>query len=117
MNRTSGHFITKEIEVNQGHSKTKTYRPNTFSNSNDVNQEDQNIYIDSQSSVNLPSVILQPPHYDNTDNNGSQNKMPISGHRKPKYYPVNPSPFPTRGDLAESGNSFYFIIYNAIDVV
>ncbi|XP_076673299.1 uncharacterized protein LOC143371719 isoform X2 [Andrena cerasifolii] len=88
-NGTRGHFITKEIKVNQGHSKTKTYRSNDLPSSNDLNKGDQNIYIDSQSPFELPSEDLQPPHYTPVNDNGSQTNNISShgrGHRKPKNH-------------------------------
>ncbi|XP_076238933.1 uncharacterized protein LOC143182076 [Calliopsis andreniformis] len=104
INRKRGHFFTKEIEVNQGHSRTKTYSPNNISTSNDVDTEDQNIYIDSQSTV-VPNIFLQPSYNNLDKNNGSQNSnMPAYGHRKPKYKPVNPSS--GSGDLVESGTNY-----------
>lgn len=114
INGTRGHFITKEIEVNQGHSKTKTYRPNDIPRSNESRKIDQNIYIDSQTPIfdQIPSLALQPPYYmpDNKplEHNASQNmnsSIYRQGHRTPKYYPLNTSS--GLGDLNGSGNIYF----------
>ncbi|XP_076629427.1 uncharacterized protein LOC143345828 isoform X2 [Colletes latitarsis] len=101
-----GHFIGSGIEVNQGHSKTKTYGPNDLGGSSDFNRQDQNIYFDFQSNDfnrNVPfsgpavDQHLRPPYYDPVD---PQN----SGHRTPKQRPIDSSsPSSGFGDLQESG--------------
>lgn len=112
-NGTRGHFITKPIEVNQGHSKTKTYTSNDLPSSNDLNKGDQNIYIDSQSTFELPSEDLQPPYYTPVNNSGSQTNNISShgrGHRKPKKHSINSSSQPGSEDLIGSGNNHQFLV-------
>ncbi|XP_076389775.1 uncharacterized protein LOC100879380 isoform X4 [Megachile rotundata] len=113
VNGTRGHFITKEIEINQGHSKARTYRPNDLPSVNGSRKNDQNIYIDSQSTgIGQIPVVLQPPYYtpNNTwyQHNLLRNKN-ISiynpGYRKPKYYSMNVSS--GSGDLTGSGANYH----------
>ncbi|XP_054002580.1 uncharacterized protein LOC128889196 isoform X1 [Hylaeus anthracinus] len=104
INGTRGHFLTKEIEVNQGHSKTKTYGPNDLGDPSKRNGRDQNIYIDSQSTdfgpdgpfSGVPSVdrVLRPPY---------------SGHRTSKQYPID-SPSASSGDLLGSDTNYHRVI-------
>lgn len=113
VNGTKGHFITKEVEVNQGHSKTKTYRPNDLPGYNRFNKNDQNIYLDSQvTNVDqIPSLVLQPPLYTSSDPsfpfNISRSKNTSSydrDHRNLTHNKPNFSPSATPEDVAGSGN-------------
>ncbi|XP_017796224.1 PREDICTED: uncharacterized protein LOC108577555 [Habropoda laboriosa] len=111
LNGTRGHFITKEIQVNQGHSKTKTYRPNDLPNPNEYNKNDQNIYVGSEMTNfdNIPSMVLEPPLLTpNTPSVGSNNPSRSNGYnrRAPKNYWPNNSTSMGSGDLAESGTSY-----------
>ncbi|CAK9820681.1 Prss12 [Anthophora plagiata] len=115
VNGTRGHFITKEIEVNQGHSKTKTY------SSNDLripkNKNNQNIYVDSQTTNfdYIPSMVLQPPllapNYSPSGSNNNQSygkNISSNGtnRRTSKNYWINNSTSMGSEDLAESGTNY-----------
>ncbi|XP_076544924.1 uncharacterized protein LOC117601744 isoform X1 [Osmia lignaria lignaria] len=112
INGTRAHFITKEIEVNQGHSKINTYRPNDIPRSNESRKIDQNIYIDSQTPIfdQIPSLALQPPYY-TPDNKSSIYRQ---GHRTPKHYPLNASS--GFGDLDGSGSDYHRVAVPSVNL-
>lgn len=112
INGTRGHFITKEIEVNQGHSKMKTYRPNDLQVLNEFNKSDRNIYVDSQTNIdNIPFTVLQPPPITNNHPSGSNNILrntnnSFGGHRTHRYHWIYNSSA-NFGNLSPSGNIYF----------
>lgn len=112
INGTRGHFITKEIEVNQGHSKMKTYRPNDLPVLNEFNKSDRNIYVDSQTNIdNIPFTVLQPPPITNNHPSGSNNILrntnnSFGGHRTHRYHWIYNSSA-NSGNLSPSGNIYF----------
>nr|XP_031846097.1 uncharacterized protein LOC116432824 isoform X1 [Nomia melanderi] len=97
-NDTRDHFSRKDIQIHQGHSKTKTYGPNDR-----YNISDRNIYIDSQS-TDIPTlpVELQPPYYNTFDRpNATKNTSASPGRRTSKHHRMNSSSDST-GDLSGS---------------
>ncbi|KAG7212821.1 hypothetical protein KM043_002178 [Ampulex compressa] len=71
-NGTRGHFIVKEIEVNQGHSKTQVFGPNSPQTSKEFNRTSDGYYPALPPPKNhpvthvviQPSIELEPPYYD-----------------------------------------------------
>lgn len=124
INDTRDDFITKEIEVNQGHSKMRTYRPNDLPGLNEFNKSDKNIYIDSRTSIdNIPLTVLQPPpitsnNHPSGSNNILHNTNNSFGHRTHRYHWAYNSSA-NSGNLAHSGNIYfqspqfyYYILFN-----
>lgn len=117
INGTRGHFITKEIEVNQGHSKTKTYRPNDLRGPNEFSKNDENLYVNSQTTNfdHIPPAVLQPPPISSANrppgsNDESQTQNTYSYGNDPRG-PKSTSymNFTSSGDLAGSGNIYFLI--------
>ncbi|XP_012249478.1 uncharacterized protein LOC100742970 isoform X2 [Bombus impatiens] len=114
INGTRGHFITKEIEVNQGHSKTKTYRPNDLRGPNEFSKNDENLYVNSQMTNfdHIPPAVLQPPPITSVnrppESNGesqTQNTYSYGNNpRRPKL--TSYRNFTSSGDLAGSGTNY-----------
>lgn len=112
LNGTRGHFITKEIEIDQGHSKTKTYRSNDLRGSNEFDRSDGNVYVDSQTTNfdYIPSMVLQPPPISVVDRSPEpEDTRHGNSHRYPNNYWTSNSNSASSEDLNESGNiCFYF---------
>lgn len=110
LNGTRGHFITKEIEIDQGHSKTKTYRSNDHRGSNEFDRNDRNVYVDSQTTNfdYIPSAVLQPPPISVVDRSEPENTR----HRYPKNYWTSNWNSASSEDLNESGNIYFYFLLN-----
>ncbi|XP_076288691.1 uncharacterized protein LOC143213077 isoform X2 [Lasioglossum baleicum] len=115
VNGTRYHFITNGIQVHQGHSNTKTYGPNDRRSSNQFDRNDQNIYIDSQSTIPVPSMDLQPPYQNPGDRStGVKNVSSFEhGRRTPKYHRMSSQ---SSDDLAGSDTRYHRVIVSDTNV-
>lgn len=95
------------MQVHQGHSNTKTYGPDNPRNSNQFDRNDQNIYIDSQSSIPLPSMDLQPPYHNSVNRTTGVNNVTSfeHGRRTSKHNRISSSS-QSPDDLAGAGNNY-----------
>ncbi|XP_043522584.1 uncharacterized protein LOC122535258 isoform X3 [Frieseomelitta varia] len=108
LNDTRGHFITKEIEIDQGHSKTKTYRSNDVRGLNEFDRNDRNVYVDSQTTNfdYIPSAVLQPPPISVVDRSEPENTRHGDSHRYPKTHWTSNWNSASSEDLNESGSHY-----------
>ena len=112
LNGTRGHFITKELEIDQGHSKTKTYRSNDLRGSNEFDRNDGNVYVDSQTTNfdYIPSAVLQPPPISVVDRSEPENTRHAGSHRYPKNHWTSNWNSASSEDLNESGNIYFYFV-------
>lgn len=101
--------------MNQGHSKTRTYRPNDLRGPKEFSKNDENLYVNSQMTNfdHIPPAVLQPPPItsvnrppESNDESQIQNTYFYrNDSRDPKLTSyVN---FTSSGDLAGSGNIYF----------
>ncbi|XP_015191626.1 PREDICTED: uncharacterized protein LOC107074585 isoform X1 [Polistes dominula] len=118
-NGIKGHFITKELEINQGHSKTKTYNHNNQHTPFSFNQTYGSIYtrtpLHNQETTKSP--IIPSNHYPIQYTPNSVNiPQPFDGNFTNRFF--NQS---TSKDLKgaandySTGKDFHFPVYSTIN--